>query len=334
MPDPKTLDHVRSGISAWTAYRAKVPDRRLDLIDAPLEDLDLSGFDLRNVDMSGANLQRTTMQGRQTRLDDSKLEQADCTGAVWTSAILSRVKMRSARLTDTNLDRVDLQGSDLRQADLCGATLENADLRGADLRGATMNEHTRFHGAQMSGCRMDRFSFAHLGANDGGITEGRRMEINVTDSLATLRSSYSGFWQWLHLASLVVFAFPYARFILFQLIHARFDPQDPEGSMALWMAFLRFVWNGGIDWQSQWRVHWSLGVFVIAIMYNALRFALLYKTKQLELDQESRGTTVKFSLEESRWGSCFKLSKWLLYVNLVVVTFNTLHFLTQRIPID
>ena len=68
--------------------------------------------------------------------------------------------------------------------------------------------------------------------------------------------------------------------------------------MPLWQALWRFVFSGGIDWQTSATLHWSFFIFLFALTYNGLRVVLLVKTKNLELTQESSGLPARFSFED------------------------------------
>jgi hypothetical protein len=89
-----------------------------------------------------------------------------------------------------------------------------------------------------------------------------------------------------------------------------------------------------VDWQTGLAFHWSFVAFVFMLSYNILRGALLWKTKQLEQEQESSGLKVKFSLEGSNWGTAFTWAKWGFYASLMIAFLNTAHFFTQTIPIS
>jgi hypothetical protein len=94
------------------------------------------------------------------------------------------------------------------------------------------------------------------------------------------------------------------------------------------------IYNGGINWQSSTELHWSFIAFLLLAAYNVLRAILLWKTKQLELHQESSGLPAIFSLETSVWGTLLKVATWSFYIYFAIALFNTGHFFTQEIPLD
>lgn len=114
---------------------------------------------------------------------------------------------------------------------------------------------------------------------------------------------------------------------------ARFKSVEGKPTITLFEAIARYIWNGGIDWRSGWKLNVvGFGTFMLALSYNVLRGVLLWKTKKLELAQEASGLPVRFSLAGG-WRNAFLVAKWGLYANLGVVAVHSWHFLMQRIPL-
>ena len=130
---------------------------------------------------------------------------------------------------------------------------------------------------------------------------------------------------------MAAFLFPYAWFVAVHWSKARFVPADD--TIPLLKALSVFIFNGGVDWHLGWSVHWSFAAFLFLLAYNFLRAALLWKTKTLELQQDASGLPAQFSLSMKPWGTLFQLARWGLWLNLVIVALNTVHFFTQRIPL-
>lgn len=184
---------------------------------------------------------------------------------------------------------------------------------------------------KVSGCQIDRFTLECLGEEYGGLTRGQRMQMKIIDDVVTLRSQYSGFWQWIHVCALLAFAAPYLWFLAQQWSEIRFNPPASEG-LRLWEAFARYVVNGGVGWREGWSPSWVLGLFTFSLLYNVLRGALLWKTKTLEMEELARGLPVKFSLMESWWGFWLKAAGIGFGFNVLVVILHTAHFMWEKIP--
>ncbi len=294
----------------WNEWRES-HDAKLDLSRALLRGANLNGHDLTGADFTDADLHGVTFH------------HAELVSANFNKADLEHAKFDNANLTKASV-----------RAHLAHAQFTRANLAGADLRGASVNSDTSFVNAIVAECKVDRFTLECLD-DYGGLTKGQRMSMSVVDGVATLRAAYSGFWQWVHLTALAGFLFPYVWFVLWNwMTRATFASGLAERRIALWEALARYIWNGGVDWKLGWQFHWSFFLFVVALSYNVLRLALLYKTKQLELQQESSGLPAKFSLQASRWGKALRIANVVLWINLGAVTLNTIHFMTQTIPVD
>lgn len=371
MVDPKLETLLRQDTEAWNEWRRANPSVHPDIGSADLSGVDLSGTNFSLVHLSDANLSRSDLGKANLRgadlsradlsdanlskanLSDANLHNADLHNADLRdvdlkAAILIKANLRAAilegailigtDLSGTDLSGADLKGADLFEANLSEAILDEADLSwailvGTDLSGATLDSATKFHGSVTQDCTIERFQLEQL-ANYGGLTVGNRMTMNIIDGVARLRASYSGFWQWIHLTALALFVFPYVWFVVAQLTKAKFILDQTDAYIPLWKALLTFIYNGGINWQGGPAFHWSFVAFLYLTFYNILRAILLWKTKQLELQQESSGLPAIFSLEGSYWGKFLKLATWLFFIYLAIALFNAGHFFTQQIPLD
>ena len=117
MADPKLIDILKGGVTAWNLWRDEHPkSKSLDLTE-----IDLGHHDLRGLNLSGALLK----------------------GAYLLGADLSDADLREARLEETNLTGANLKGADLRRAvlsftDLAYTNLEEANTEGANFNAATV----------------------------------------------------------------------------------------------------------------------------------------------------------------------------------------------------
>lgn len=329
--------------------------KEANLIDANLSAADLKKADLSravlsNAVLSDAILEEATLNGaifsgamlNGVLLRVAKLRQADLSSASLHQANISHADLHSANLNGADLSHSDLNRASLNDAQLCAADLSGANLCGtlfikahltmANFSGATLDSATRFQGSHTEGCTIDRYQLERL-EDYGGLTVGNRMSMDIKDGVAQLRASYSGFWQWVHLTALAVFIFPYVWFVLVQWSRASFFPSETQAHIPLWEALLTFIYNGGVNWQDGLSFHWSFLAFVFLTFYNFVRLVLLWKTKQLELYQESSGLPAMFSLEGSGWGTLLKVATWSFTLYLAIALFNTGHFFTQEVPL-
>ena len=305
MANPEHVEVVKKGVVAIAEWRSQHHGAILSLGKANLSEADLGGADLGGADLSEAILG---------------------------GADLSRAKLSGADLSRAKLIGANLWTADLFGADLSGANLSEARLVGADLTGTLADSATSLLRASVRHCRIDRHTLESL-KDFGGLTNGDRMLMDIVDGVAKLRASFSGFWQWVHLAALAAFLFPYAWFIGKHWSLARFGVDETEPTISLFAALMRFIWNGGENWRAGAALNvLPFGIFVYSLIYNALRGVLLWKTKTLELKQEASGLPAVFSLT-GWWGRMYQASKWGMYANLLFVAWHTYYFLGQRIPL-
>ena len=166
------LKSGQKGVEEWN-LRRKGPE------DIPsLGEVDLHGQILRGVNFDNIDLQRSNLSG------------ADLREATFASADLRGTKFKQARL-----HAADFNGADLR-----GASFYLASLGAADRRFAKVDFETNFEGADVRDWKIDKYTLMCLGEEYGHLTTGQRMDMHIVDGLATLRSTYSGFLLWVHLA--------------------------------------------------------------------------------------------------------------------------------------
>lgn len=298
---------------------------KANLGDSCLSGANLSGADLTTAYLSGANLGEANLEG--ANLVDAHLEEA-----ILAKAHLEKANLRGADVSGADLSEAHLEGANLVDAHLQKAKLYKANLEESDLHGVIVDPQTNFQGATVVGCVIDRYTLESLD-DYGGLSRADRMRMNIEDGLAKLRSSFSGFLQYLHVTALVVFVFPYVSFVLRHWTAAKFGLGDDEKTISLAEALLRYIVGGGAGWREGWSLSWAFGLFLLLLVYNFARAGLLWKTKKLELEQEARGLPVEFSLT-GFWYGLYQVASIGFWVNVFVVFLHTAHFLWQRIPVN
>lgn len=353
------------------------------LAAADLQKANLLAADLSGADLSGANLQRAILRDGKPGVIPEPKEGAPPE----VRAILKGARLQGADLREADLTGFDFAGADLRDAKLDGACLHAAFFTGADLGGTHLEDAiltdcdfmgvrfdslTLLRRARVKGAKVDRHTLESL-KDYGGLTPGDRMQMKILDGVSLLRSHYSGFWQYIHLFALVLFAYPYAWFVFFEYgwahagaadmaekvrvvsgtaaheVEAKMKSNPFLGGAAggeekyplprlkerqeipIWKGFCQFVWNGGKDWQKGFRLdRLSFGLFVFSFLYNLTRFVMVFKTKELELQQETTGLPVPVSAL-GFWGRMVHIMEIGFCINVVVVLVHTFHFLQHPI---
>ncbi|WP_176084248.1 pentapeptide repeat-containing protein [Martelella sp. HB161492] len=246
----------------------------------------------------------------------------------------------------------DLHGSNFRSASLHDADFTNtnledanftgADLTNANLLGAHTNTKTIFEKATADGCRINRYALECL-KDYGELSDGARMKMAIQDDVAILRQRFSGYLRWMHLVALVAFIFPYAWFLLSKWGEARFFDNPAVEHITLAEALCRYIYNGGVNWETGFDFSFSFVIFILGLLFNCLRGIMLWKTKTLEFQEEVRGVRVDFSLVDPifeaqglrrlTWGTLQKIADKAVLVYFLIVASNTVHFLMMDIPV-
>ncbi len=326
--------------------------------DGSCHGINLSKAKLGSVNFIEANLSRVQFDDAflgNARFDKAMLIQAtfvksDMTSAKFAHANLSRANMsftilkyadlvqsilERANFEGSNLEKVNMMGAKLGHANLSGAILNGvnltqADLTNADLRNCEVDGTTTFHPSVTRNCRIDRDLLDSLNpSNRTSIADERKMKIE--DPIALLRQTYSGFWMWFHLLALTIFIAPYAWFLINRWVVAQFKIVDGQESITLLECLVRFIWSGGVSWKDGWHFNfWPFTAFVLSIAYNAFRLFMLWKTKTLELMQQTTNQPAMYTHTRRRlWLN--EAAKWAMYVNLIVIIYHSIHFLMQRV---
>jgi len=334
------VNFSNAGLSNTDLNGARLIGARL--IKANLSGANLRGANLSEAILNGANLKRANF-------NKANLSRANLVGNNLVEVDLSKANLVEVDLSEANLKGVNLNGKDLSgviisNTNLSGANLNNsiiknvrfkkANLRNTSMLDIKIDKFTDFGVADIfEGLIIDRFTLESL-KDYGGLTTGDRMQMDIRDDVALLRSKFSGFWQWIHLIGMLLFLFPYTWFAFKMWIVAKFN-YSKENSITIAEAFGRYIVSGGDKWHEGWNYKWfAITVFGIAIAYNVLRGMLLYKTKSLELKETISGLPQRFSLKDSKWGKIYTASRIVLFIFVLVVIWHTIHFLTIRVPVS
>ena len=306
--------------------------------------------DFENADLEGASFVGSAYP-YPTEMDGSALptsfKSAKLAGAIFTGCVLRYVNFSGARYNlTTNFEKCDLRDTvfdhcsgnanfafaKLRNASLRRCNFDHAALYGADLRDTTVDAGTRFAFAKVDNCKIDRLTLASL-ENNGNMTVGQLSVMDIESAVVTLRASYSGYMQWIHVTALIAFLYPYVWFLLLRWIEADISGVQEEHSITMLEALWNYIWTGGKNWGTNVPFSWrTFPLFVYMFAYNVLRFVLLAKTKQIELRELITGIPQRFSFAGA-WGILYSITKWGFFINIAAALGHTIVFLLKRVPI-
>jgi hypothetical protein len=158
------------------------------------------------------------------------------------------------------------------------------------------------------------------------------MVLNVSDSLATLRSDYTGIWLWIHLTALALFLLPYGVFVSDALIATSMTSSLPPDAQPLGKELFWYILSAG---HGDHVFHWGALLFVFGIVYNGLRGALLYKTHVLFLAHQISGLPLTYVLEQDRpWFIAYRVAKVAFWANVLVVLWHVWLTLSTAVVLD
>lgn len=285
--------------------------RRLDVKELNDEDfleLDLSRFKFSSMPLT--NIRFHQVYGSTVYFEHAKLN--DVTYKI-KSGEKTVLKCRHAKINNCVFEGV-FDGSDFVDCELNGCEFRNSSLRDADFERAKLDqckfenvqfdERTRFNNlVSCKGLTIQKNALQYLGEKFGGLTTGNRMDMVIEDDVAVLRQKFSGLWAWIHYIGLFVFLFPYVWFIGMELFKLRWNDVEVDGpSVTLIEAFYRFAVRGPEQWKTG--IAPNIAIVLPAFLYvvlNVCRFALLWKTKELENEQNIKELPVDFSLSQHPW---------------------------------
>jgi uncharacterized protein YjbI with pentapeptide repeats len=375
MASEEHLAIFHRGIDAWNDWRVKNPSVEPDLKGLVLVGKELTNLNLSRVHLDGAVFKDVYCFG--TQMAFATLNKADFDNVTFSqvdlsSAMMNAIKAHLVVFHGSNLTRAQLQNSlfspdvrrvapkqnaVFRRSNLSNAILANSDLKEAwfsmvDLRGTDLancqlqnstfsdvivDAKTRLQRATVARCTIARYTLECL-EDYGGLTKGDRMLMEIKDDVATLRQSYSGPWQIIHVAALLLFSAPYLWFVAQRWSEIQFDTQPAVGvgtMIPLWEALGRYIYNGGLSWRDGWALSWlAFGTFLFSLAYNVVRAVLLGKTMSLELQERISGLPPMFTLRGNKvWHPLYLVATWGFWINLIMVLLHTAHFMSLGVRV-
>ncbi|MCK6479943.1 MAG: pentapeptide repeat-containing protein [Planctomycetes bacterium] len=321
---------TRCNLTRAKLVRTNLKEARLE--ESTFFNATLTGADLSGANLTGANLEEADLSGGYVVLSSFRERLAARNRGTFTVlARLERATLDGAILRDAKCRKARLRYANLRGTIIESASFNECDLRECDFRGARANSATSLNLSRVNGTRFNKFTLASM-RDFGGLTQGELGTANIEDDVATLRASYSGFWQWIHMIALILFLCPYVAFVVEQWIKAHFMQVLPyRESITLWDAVVRYALTGESPVAGPWKVNWGqVGMFSYLLVYNVLRVVVLMRTKTLELREQVMGFPQPFHLRGG-WSVAYHALKWGVIGNVCIVLVHTFHFLQQRV---
>jgi len=263
----------------------------------------------------------------------SNFSRLDFSGSI-TRARLEAVAFNECRIRRVSFGNALLKNVDFSAAALYGSDFELAELLECDLQGVVVDQTTQMSTVvNIQNTKIDRFTLLTL-IGQGVLSEGQRMVMDIHDGVAKLRLAFGGFYRWLHLVALMVFLAPYVWFVVFHHVRAHFAEAGGP-SMPLASALWRYILTGGRSWAAPAPIAWGpVLLFAAALIYNLIRFLMLWKTASLEHKEQVTTLPQRWSLRDHPvWNVLFAISKWGVAVFVIIAVVNLAYYLWNPIPL-
>jgi len=249
---------------------------------------------------------------------------------------------RCVRISKCELIECTLDGSDIqfaidetrsRQCSVNLTRVNNSKFTNVAFDRAEFASTTRFENCSFSDCQMSKWTFHTLGKDYGGLTVSNRMGIRLIDPIEVLRRNFSGLNYWIQWFFVVLFFAPYGVFLAVQWWKHLLNPGEGESILLVQLA--KYVVSAGASNSSWIPNYWSLLLVFFFLLLNCARVVLLWKTKQIEMDEYIQGVPTAFDLEapESlKWKRLYSGVYYSSYVSPLIVIVNTILFLSTKTP--
>lgn len=311
----------------------------VDCREAVFENVKLEQAVLREVNAAADVQHPPANQFQNAKFHGAHIVDSDFSGCVFRRANfdrsrLSRVDLSGCDLTNSSLEASELVSVNFSRSHLNAASFHRAKLVDCDLREVTVDQSTRLAEViSIQGCKIDRFTLEML-IGQGVLTAGQRMVMNIEDDVAKLRLSFGGFYRWLHAIAIITFVFPYVWFVILHHVLAQFG-SEARPSIPLVEALARYIVSGGRTWSNGWQPDiGAISLFVLALVLNAVRFAMLWKTSVLEHQEQITTLPARWTLRSHKWWNrCYQASRWAIWAFAILAVLHSLVFLWNPIPL-
>ena len=273
------------------------------------------------------NFQRSIIKNTKFRSDNKQVKYYLFGNSTFQKSSFREYSVADAKFSETNLKGSEILNSEFKHCDFTNADLTNIDV----------DAKSEFSGSNFRDSKIDRYSLDCI--DDRQIAKSAKVKMTITDDIATLRLLYGGWRRIVNTLSIFFFLSPYVFFLGKLWIYDHFFSGELDSQAAIGTLIGRYIVSGGMSLDG-WDFRFLPIIFwLLAILFNSVRFALLIKTLSLEFLQKVRGgLPVKFSLDDP----CLKYLKWrhLLYIAQLFFYFNiglaishTIYFLIKNASI-
>lgn len=281
----------------------------------------------------GANF--TKVRGKNNYFAGSKCDSAQFSMVTLPNSDFSGATMRGADLTNailqhSNFEHAILQNASFLYSDLMGSSLRWADLTGSKLLGANVKK-----------VRITRLDQEDIHVHNYlGLRKSQLYEMQIEDAFGEEKRYFGGFWSLLHVVSTTLWLTPIF-FLVLRSVLLSWAPVEIIGnhfvSISLIEQILGYCKSGQIApvrVDAGYHYPWNavfLASFILILLYNAARVALVIDVKVHELYQNISG--LHPLVRQATWRTWLKfIAKWFAFGYLLLALYNAFHFLRASYP--
>ena len=341
-----------NGVDEWNAWRVQANKAQPDLSGLDIQNderlitifyiNETKRFLVQNVDFSNTNLRNANLGA--TTFKHCNFRGADLSKAVvWhcefencslgpAEKAIDDKKRDSGVLTKTDHTEFSSIACKLNRTVLFGTHFVRTSLCYVNLTTVQVDEATKLETVSVINTRISRQVLERM-KDYGGLTIGRRRQMEIVDDIMTLRQSFSGFWNKLHFFAMSIFLAPYIWFLAKQWFLANIGEEVTNKlTSPIIINLIRFIVSGGDTWREWQPAFFPISLFLLALIYNAVRGILLVKSITLEHKQIIQGFYPEFALV-GKWKAVYKSYKLFGIIAIVVLVLHTFMFLIKRVPL-
>jgi len=352
MGDDTHLQKLCDGVDSWNKWREQFNKEQPNLSNLNLQNNEklknlfynketqrflIQGYNFTNTNLKNSNLWPTDFK-------DCNFRGADLSGAMVYHCIFENCSFGPAEkaiedkkeatgvLSKTDHTEFSSIACKLNRTVLFGASFIRTSLCYVDMTTVLLDEATKLETASVINTRISRQVLERMKDN-GGLTIGRRRQMIIEDDVMTLRLSFSGFWNKLHFLAMSIFLAPYIWFLAKQWFFANIgEEEQTDHSSPILTNLFRFIISGGDTWRDCQPAFLPVCLFLLALIYNAVRSLLLFKSITLEHKQTIQGFYPEFTLT-GKWKALYQSYKFLGIIAIAVLVIHSFMFLIKRVPL-
>ena len=224
---------------------------------------------------------------------------------------------------------------DMSYSNLSDTLFNSCKFLSVNFVGILINKNTLFQNTEtVLGSEILAFTLDRMSENPHRFDKYDISEFYIIDQFADLKKQFSPITRIIHFIAILCFLIPYASFLL-KCYFAVIFTEDKLNGPTILSAFLDYLRTGGnLDGATNILL---ICLVVFSLFYNLLRFTILIKIRDLELNHEYSKAPINFNLRQPitkaiTWEKAIYCLNKLFIINIIVSAVHIFHFLMTKLP--